>query len=421
MFGDNNQPPPAGGVTPNTHALVRQFPLLDNVYANSEESTVGHKVTTSSYANDYTQRYVQVQRGKAGNPDEFPIGIPPAGFVFDQAVRQHVPFHVYGELGGGNQPFANDGRSTFAQVFANTDPAYPTQVSGVCDLPGVSAVMVNNLRCVADAAPSVTDAGHTTTGRLDVQSRIGIFQREFALQVATGTVPALSYMILFNDHTDGDTPGVYSPKANIADNDLALGQLVELISHSSIWNSSAIFVVEDDSQNGFDHVDAHRIPAQVISPYARLGAVVHTRYDQYSFLRTVELILGLSPLSLNDALATPLYNAFISGGRQPQADASRYLAIQPQQNMAEVTPSNGTANQRLSAAMPWNSPDLVPQRVSDVILWRSVFGNAAQVPPIGPNASPTETARGQLAMDAYRAGRSVRTALGAAGARRVDR
>jgi hypothetical protein len=244
---------------------------------------------------------------------------------------------------------------------------------------------------------------------------MGVFQSEFQAQQAAGTVPALSYMILFNDHTDGDTPGEYTPSADVADNDLALGQLVEMISHSSVWSSSAILVVEDDSQAGFDHVDAHRMPVQVISPYARLGAVVHTRYDQYSFLRTAELILGLKPLSLNDALATPLYDAFISGNEQPQVDASRYLALTPQHKMDAVTAAKDTANQRLSEAMPWSTTDLVPQRVSDTILWRAVFGPNAKVPPPGPDASPDETARAQIAMDAYRAHRSVRSALDSAG------
>ena len=123
-------------------------------------------------------------------------------------------------------------------------------------------------------------------------------------------MPSFTYLILPNDHTDGTTPKDYTPSAMIADNDLALGQIVDAISHSSIWSSSAIFVQEDDSQDGMDHVDSHRSPAFVISPWARHGAVVHARYDQYSMLRTAELIAGIDPLSLEDALATPMYRAF---------------------------------------------------------------------------------------------------------------
>ena len=153
--------------------------------------------------------------------------------------------------------------------------------------------------------------------------------------MAAGTVPTLNYMILPNDHTNGTTTGDYTPQAMIADNDLALGQIVDAISHSSIWPSTAIFVTEDDSQDGADHVDAHRSLGLVISPWARHGAVVHTRYDQYSMLRTLELITGIDPLSLNDALATPMYDAFISGseaGRHPlQRDRAELFADDDQQ------------------------------------------------------------------------------------------
>jgi DNA-binding beta-propeller fold protein YncE/phospholipase C len=407
MFGDNGAPAPVGGVTPNLHALARTFPLLDNVYANSEESTVGHKVTTSAYANDYTQRKVAAGRNRKGDPDIFPIGVPPNAAIFDQAARQGVSFHVFGELGGGNQPFGDNGRPTFNQVLANTDAAYPSQVQGTCQ--NINAP--NTARCTADAAPFVsTTPGHSTAGAAASQSRMGVFQSAFQAQVAAGNVPRFTYMILFNNHTNGTTPGFYTPKADVADNDLALGQLVELVSHSSIWSSSAIFVLEDDSQDGMDSVDAHRIPTLVISPYARRGAVVHTRYDQFSFLRTAELISGLDPLSLNDALATPLYDAFISGSDRPDIEGTRYEAIQPQQSLTEVNGPNA-ADAKLSAALPWESTDAVPQRISDRILWHSVYGEGATPPPAGRDASPEESDRALGAMDLYRAGHSPRMFL----------
>ncbi|HVS27940.1 MAG TPA: alkaline phosphatase family protein [Solirubrobacteraceae bacterium] len=408
MFGDNGAPAPVGGVTPNVHALVRTFPLLDNVYANSEESTLGHKVTTSAYANDYTQRKVAAGRGRKGDPDIYPIGVPPNAAIFDQAVRQGVSFRVFGELGGGNQPFSDNGRPTFAQVLANTDPGYPTQVQGTC----LGQVTIPNpARCSADAARFVsTVPGHSTSGAVAAQSRMDIFQAEFQAQVATGTVPRFTYMILFNNHTNGTTPGFYTPQANVADNDLALGQLAELVSHSPIWDSSAIFVLEDDSQDGLDSVDAHRIPALVISPWARRGAVVHTRYDQFSFLRTAEIISGLDPLSLNDALATPLYDAFVSGSDQPDPSGTLYQAIQPQQSLTAIN-SSTAPNAALSAALPWEVTDAVPQRISDRILWQSIFGSGSTPPPAGPNASPEEAGRARGALARFRAGRSVRAFL----------
>ena len=195
--------------------------------------------------------------------------------------------------------------------------------------------------CLAPGGPGANLAGCTqdsgSLGRngtvTSVNSRVNEFLPQLQAQVAAGTVPAFNYLILPNDHTNGTTQNAYSPQALIADNDLALGQLVDAISHSSIWASSAIFVMEDDSQDGADHVDAHRMPAFVISPYAKRGAVVPTRYDQYSMLRTAELIAGLKPLSSNDGLATPMYDAFQS---TPDVDATRYTAVRPTQSLTEI-------------------------------------------------------------------------------------
>ena len=369
---------------------------MDNVYANSEESTVGHKITAGGYVNDYTQRYANSKRGRKGNPDIFPIGFPPNAFVFDQAVRQNIPFRVYGELGAGNQPFGDDGRPTFDAVLANTDAAYPSQVAGSCQPAGQNLPLPNSVRCTADSGEVTTPPGPGTAGPPATQSRIRTFAAQFPQQVAAGTVPRFNYFILFNDHTDGSTPGTYTPKAMMADNDLALGQLVELVSQSSIWNESAILVVEDDSQSGIDSVDAHRMPAFVISPWAkRGGAVVSTRYDHYSFLRTAEMIVGLRPLSINDLLATPLYDAFISGSEQPDVDGTRYRAIQPQQSLTEVNPANA-ANAKLSAALPWDKPDYVPQELADRILWQSVFG-AGSRPPAPGRTRPPSRRHGQTA------------------------
>jgi len=407
LFDDNDVPGPAGGVTPNAHALSRTFSLLDNVYANSEESTAGHKITAGGYVNDYTLRYSFARGGRKGNPDIFAIGIPPNAFIFDQAARQSLPFRVYGELGAGNQPFADDGRSTYDAVQRNTDTAYPSQIFGTCR-PAVPFPDGTPLsaRCTTDAG----DVG-ATSGAPALQSRTRVFAQQFQAQVAAGTVPSLNYLILFNDHTDGTTPGVYTPKADLADNDLGLGQVVELISQSSIWKDSAIFVVEDDSQDGIDHVDAHRIPAFVLSPWAKAGGqVISTRYDQYSFLRTVELILGLQPLSIHDALATPLYDVFRSGDEQPDVEGTRYRAIQPQQSLTETNPPDAP-NARLSSVLPWDKVDTVPQRLSDIILWQSVYGPDSKPPRPGPNASALERSRASGALARLRSGGDVREFL----------
>ena len=130
----------------------------------------------------------------------------------------------------------------------------------------------------------------------NAESRFDCFKQAFTTQVAAGNVPAFNYMVLPSDHTNGVSPGARSPRSMVAENDYGLGQIVDLISRSNIWRSRAIFTIEDDSQDGADHVDAHRMPAGVFSPYAKQGAVIHTRYDMLSVIRSIELIIGMKPL-----------------------------------------------------------------------------------------------------------------------------
>jgi hypothetical protein len=214
------------------------------------------------------------------------------------------------------------------------------------------------------------------------ESRFDCFRTKFTTQLATGTVPTFNYLTLGNDHTAGTAPGRRTPNAFIADNDYALGQVVDLISHSPIWGSSLIMVIEDDSQDGADHVDAHRIPALVISPFAKRGAVVHNRYDFLSFIRTLELTTGMKPLNLFDALAVPMYDAFDSQAGNSDA----YDAIKPNVSLTEKNTS-ATPNSGFSARLPLATPDRVPQRYLDKILWQYVHGKGSKPPPPGPNAS----------------------------------
>jgi phospholipase C len=200
--------------------------------------------------------------------------------------------------------------------------------------------------------------------------------------VAGNNVPAFTYITLPMDHTEGATVGHPTPRAYVANNDYGLAQVVDTISHSSIWKESAIFVIEDDSQDGADHVDAHRIPAFVISPYAKRGAVVHTRYDFLSVIRSMELILGMNPLGLFDHLATPMYDAFTSNADNGEP----YSAISPTWPLNERN-ANTRANQRLAGGLNFRQTDRVPQVVLDRQLWKSVYGPNSEPPPPGPNAT----------------------------------
>jgi hypothetical protein len=223
---------------------------------------------------------------------------------------------------------------------------------------------------------------------LTTESRFECFKERFEQQLASDSVPAFNYLTLPNDHTNGTTPGARTPSAMIAENDLALGEVVDLISHSPIWESSLILVIEDDSQDGADHVDAHRIPAFAISPYTRRGAVVHTRYDFLSFIRTLELVVGMKPLNLFDATAVPMYDAFDA---DPSDNSEPYDAITPEQDLLERN-SADAPNAALSQQLPLEFTDRTPQRLLDRILWQSVHGADSDPPPPGPNAAGIDEA-----------------------------
>ena len=188
-------------------------------------------------------------------------------------------------------------------------------------------------------------------------------------------MPNLVMIQLPSDHTEGTTPGFSTPKACLADNDLAVGQMVEGISHSKFWKSTLIFIVEDDAQDGLDHVDGHRTVALAVSPYIRRESIDSTFYSQVSMLKTIELILGLPPMSLFDLIANDMRQSF-----QQSPDTTPYEAIQPAQSIYEINPdSNALQGQDkldaiASSRMNWREPDDVPTERLNQILWRNAMG-----------------------------------------------
>jgi hypothetical protein len=243
------------------------------------------------------------------------VTFPGNGFLFDQAERQHISYFNYGE-GMGDEPTVPD-RDRSSALLAGRS-AWPPTPTSAPPHPGGTYPADLTIGQVLGSDPANPLDGEIFDSSLPAgappgsYSHIDSFRARFAKQLATNTVPTFNYLCMTSDHTRGTQTGFPTPTAMVADSDLASGQLVDTISHSKIWSSSAIFVVEDDSQDGADHVDAHRIPVAVISPYAKQGAIIHTRYDLLSVVRSMELIMGMKPLSLNDALATPMYDAFTS-------------------------------------------------------------------------------------------------------------
>ncbi len=328
LFDDNGVPGPTGGITPNAHALSREFVLLDRFFSNSEIS---------------------------------------AGV------------QVAGEERADTQP----------QVLANTESGYPMILDVGCT--AVAAGAPDTADCYFDSGMGAAPP--------NAPSRVDVFQKRFAAQLAAGQVPQFNYIVLPSDHTTGVPASGRDPLAMIADNDQGLGQMVQLISQSDVWPQSVIFVIEDDSQDGADHVDAHRAPALVIGPWVkRGGSVIHTHYNQYSVIRTMELILGLDPLSIHDANAVPMFDVFTM-----TPDNTPYTFIKPTQDIKAMCPCGvSAASSALSAALPWHLTDAVPQQISDRLLWQRVFGPNVPPPAPGPNASRAEHERAAGAMEIFR-------------------
>jgi hypothetical protein len=271
------------------------------------------------------------------------IAAPPGGYLWDQAQRADVRVRSYGEF------------VRHASRAANGD------VVAVETVPGLAGLV----------APSYAgwDLG-ITDGR-----RVDNWLAEFQQYEATGTLPQLSIIRLPNDHTAGTTAGALTPRAMVADNDLALGRITEAISNSVDWKDSAIFVVEDDAQSGPDHVDSHRSVLLVASPFAKRSAADHTFYTTSGVLRTIELILGLPPMSQFDAAATPLFNAFLG---TPNLAAYKRLAPRVPMDERNLPTAFGAT---MSAAMDFSVEDRAPEGLLNEILWRSVRGPKSPMPP----------------------------------------
>lgn len=360
---------------------MTRFPLLDNVYANSEASIQGHYLTSAASVPDYVTRNWVQQYGGRGRPNDFgtfAVSWPGNGFLFNQAEQQGISYFNYGEGFVGGFPSVADRNRTPAILAAIT------AVQAKSDLgPPFGGCFPSDLTIgTALDGGEIFDSSLPSGAPAGSYSHVDCFRSRLAQQLQAGAVPAFNYVTLTSDHTRGTQPGFPTPTSMVADSDLAIGQIVDTISHSSIWDSSAIFIVEDDSQDGADHVDAHRIPVAVISPFAKAGAVIHTRYDVLSVVRTIELILGMKPLSINDALATPMYDVFAS----TRVNTEPVRALVPKVDLlARNTATSPDAQWATSLTL--SRPDSVSQADLDVILWHSVHGASSKAPPPGPGAS----------------------------------
>lgn len=336
-------------ITPNLHKLVREFVLLDNFYCDGEVSADGHQWSMGAYATDFVEKTWPLSyRGSPtkklniyvseGNFDS--IARPAGGYIWDRCAEAGVSYRSYGEwIDNGKTP-QDPGKARVKTLEGHFDPYFR---SFDLDYPD--------------------------------QKRADRFIAELKRFEKEGAMPQLQILRLPNDHTAGTQVGKHTPIALVADNDLALGRVVESVSHSQFWRDTAIFVVEDDAQNGSDHVDAHRTVALVISPYTKRGQVDSSLYSTTSMLRTMELILGLAPMSQFDAAARPMYNSFQSTAVfQPFDHVSAQVDLN-EKNQKTAWGAN------LSEKFDLTREDAVDDLLLNEVIWRSIRGAHSPMPP----------------------------------------
>jgi len=350
MFGED--------VTPNTHKLSRDFVTLDNMYATGGNSANGHQWVTQANEVSYT-----IWPGYEGRSYPFdgsdPLAYSARGFIWDAALAQNKSVAVFGEYAprlGWDQKGRVDLLKKW-QAGANFGKMWNTR----SPIPPLDAALVREFPAYTMAVPDVV--------------RANLFINKLNDYAKAGKMPNLTMIQLPSNHTSGTTPGMTTPKAMVADNDLALGQIVDALTKSPFWSKMAIFVVEDDAQNGVDHVDGHRTLGLVVSPYTRRGSVDSTVYGHQSILKTIELMLGLPSLSIFDLIANDMRASFTD-----VADLTPYNVQIPKQDLLELNPPasalTGEARKGAlaSAAMRWDVPDAVPSAVLNRITWHSIKG-----------------------------------------------
>ncbi|MBX6312572.1 MAG: bifunctional YncE family protein/alkaline phosphatase family protein [Isosphaeraceae bacterium] len=340
MFGEQ--------VTPNHHKLAEEFVLLDNLYCNGHVSRDGHPWSTMAYNTDWIARdwaLTYSRRTGITDDDDGDLEKAPSGYLWDACARAGLTYRSYGEYG-----------------HRVSQPDGSTRMEG--RVPG----LVGHF-CPDWGAPRPDGKPVRDTDRAET------FLKEFRQYEKDGNLPRFMIMSLGEDHTTGTTPGTYTPQACVASNDLALGRIVEAVSHSKYWPEMAIFVIEDDAQNGPDHVDAHRTVGLVISPYVKRHHLDSTQYQTVSMIRTIELILGLSPLSQFDAAATPMFASFTD-----RPDLSPYNHEEARIDLEAKNTTLAYGAER-SSRMDFSEYDRIDDFELNEILWHAVKGADAPMPP----------------------------------------
>ena len=353
-------------VTPNQHRLAEQFVLLDNFYATGGNSGDGHQWVTQ--ANETAYCLWPGYRGRSYPYDGTdPIAPAKSGFIWDLALQMNKTVRVFGEY-AGRLSLPDEKRFELLERWKQGED-FTGEFHTEAPLKPLNKILAKNYPPFSTSIPDVV--------------RARIFLAAFKKWSAAGEMPNLVIVQLPSNHTKGTHPGSHTPKAMVADNDLALGQIVEALSHSEFWKKMAILVVEDDAQNGIDHVDGHRTVALAVSPYARRGYVDSTFYSQPSMLKTMELMLGLPTMSLFDLIANDMRASFVN-----EPNLAPYKAVQPEQDLFERNPKlkalRGKARQAAveSSRMRFDIPDAAPTERLNRIIWHQIRGWDAPYPAV---------------------------------------
>ncbi|HTH57798.1 MAG TPA: alkaline phosphatase family protein [Cyclobacteriaceae bacterium] len=323
--------------TPNQHQLAESFVLLDNFYVNAEVSADGHNWTVGAYANDYLEKTwpssYSGRGGTYGGEGEREIANNKNGFIWNNCSRYGISFRTYGE-------FMNKDAPSIPILKNHNCPTFPSYDLNIRDT-----------------------------------TRFRIWRNDFFKLLNEDKLPQFNTVRFGNDHTEGVRLGRPTPYAHVADNDLAVGMFIETLSQSKIWNESVVFIVEDDAQNGADHVDAHRSTAYIAGGFIKRNFVDHTPYTTTSMLKTMELILGMEPMTQYDAAATPMWNCF-----NAEAKPFSFKAIPPRVNLDE---KNVALNkwQKKSEQFSFVKEDDNNDLEFNIVLWHALKGD---VPFPGP-------------------------------------
>ncbi len=313
-------------ITPNTHKLAKEFMLLDNFYVSGKCSAEGHQWTDASIVTDYIEKNMRAWFRSYPHVQTDALVYAPSGFLWDNAVRHGRSVRIYGEA---SLPDLND-TLDWTDIYKSYISGQKIDFTNHTTIEPVKNILSPNYPSVGGLIfPDVMRADALIKELHDYESMQG------------DQLPELMITALPNDHTAGVRPGSPTPRAMIADNDYALGKIVEAFSKSRFWKNTVIFVVEDDSQSGWDHVSAYRTVALVISPYSRLKKTIHTYYTQPSMVRTIEQILGLDPMNIQDAIANPMTACFTS-----VPDKTPYIAVPNNIPLDEMNPPILTLNGR---------------------------------------------------------------------------